>query len=172
MSFEVSLIPATLHDYPAIQNMARFYVYDLSRECGDISDEWNILLDGLYESFDFKEYIESPQKEAYLIKANNILAGFVLLNKETLSPDTQWNMGEFFVLAKFQGKGIGRLVATTVFKEHPGSWEVSVIPENKSAAQFWRRIISDVTESSFQESMETVIYDPYQPKRIVFSFRV
>jgi hypothetical protein len=28
------LILATLEDYPTIQNMARFYVYELSRECG------------------------------------------------------------------------------------------------------------------------------------------
>ncbi len=172
MNYYASLIPATLNDYPVIQNMARFYVYDLSRECGDISDEWNIPSNGLYESFDFKEYIESPTKKAYLIHTNNQLSGFVLLNQETLFPNSQWNMGEFFVLAKFQGKGIGRIVATSVFKEHPGSWEVSVIPENKSAAQFWRRIISDVTHNSFRESMETVIYDPDQPKRIVFSFRV
>ena len=31
---KAKLILATLDNYPAIQNMARFYVYEMSRECG------------------------------------------------------------------------------------------------------------------------------------------
>ena len=50
----VHILSATLADYPTIQNMARFYVYDLSRECGLISEDWAIPSDGLYESFDFR----------------------------------------------------------------------------------------------------------------------
>jgi hypothetical protein len=49
MKNNIEIIPATIKDYPAIQNMARFYVYDLSRSCGFISNEWNIPADGLYE---------------------------------------------------------------------------------------------------------------------------
>lgn len=33
----ITLIKASLSDYPTIQNMARFYVYDMSRYCGFIS---------------------------------------------------------------------------------------------------------------------------------------
>lgn len=172
MNQSISLQPATFQDYPLIQNMARFYVYDLSRECGDISDDWNIPADGLYESFDFKDYFDSQSKKAYLIKTTNTIAGFVLVNTTGLFPETQWNMGEFFVLAKFQRKGIGRIAATSIFTQHPGNWEVSVIPENKSATLFWQRIISDLTHDSFQESIETVSYDPDQPQRIVFRFKV
>lgn len=172
MNQSISLQPANILDYPLIQNMARFYVYDLSRECGDISDDWNIPADGLYESFDFKEYFDSHSKKAYLIKTTNTIAGFLLVNTTGLFPETQWNMGEFFVLAKFQRKGIGRIAATSIFKQLPGNWEVSVIPENKSATLFWRRIISDLSHDSFQESIETVSYDPDQPQRIVFRFKV
>lgn len=172
MNLSISLLPATILDYALIQNIARFYVYDLSRECGNISDDWNIPADGLYESFDFKEYFDSPFKKAYIIKANNAIAGFVLLNQDGLFPNTQWNMGEFFILAKFQRKGIGRSIAETVFRNHMGEWEVSVIPENKSAALFWRRIISALTDDLFQESIETVKYDPDQPQRTLFRFKI
>lgn len=146
LDLSISLLPATIHDYTLIQNMARFYVYDLSRECGDISDDWNIPADGLCESFNFKEYFDSPFKKAYIIKANKAIAGFVLLNQDGLFPSTMWIMGEFF------------------------EWEVAVIPENKSAALFWRRIILDLTDDSFQESIETARYDPDQPQRILFRF--
>lgn len=167
---DIKLISASLSDYLIIQNMARFYVYDLSRECGFISHDWAIPADGLYESFDFKDYFQDADKRAYLIKVNEEIAGFALLNQNGIIPDTEWNMGEFFILAKFQGKGIGMYVAQRIWNEHPGNCEVSVIPENKNAANFWRRIIQHYSESTLKQSIETVDYDPDQPERIVFTF--
>ncbi|HAT9060362.1 TPA: GNAT family N-acetyltransferase [Legionella pneumophila subsp. pneumophila] len=161
---------ATLDDYPTIQNMARFYVYELSRDCGFISDDWALPSDGLYESFDFKNYFEAPTRKAFLIKVGNELAGFALLNQEGIYPDTSWNMGEFFIVAKFQGKGLGFLVSSELWKMHPGLWEVSVIPENKRGLSFWRKAISSVTAGNYQEEIKTINYDTQQPKRVVFRF--
>lgn len=45
----ITLIPAAPTDYPLIQNMARFYVYDLFRECGFISSHWVLPSNGSYE---------------------------------------------------------------------------------------------------------------------------
>ena len=47
----ISILEATMDDYPRIQNMARFYVYDLSRECGAISSDWAIPSDENYLMF-------------------------------------------------------------------------------------------------------------------------
>jgi predicted acetyltransferase len=157
----ISVISATLTDYPMIQNMARFYVYDLSKECGHISADWALPVDGLYESFDFKNYFEDPSRKAYLVKVYDEIAGFVLLWEAS----THWNMGEFFIIAKFQGQGIGERVARHIWDQHPGIWEVSVIPENKKALSFWRKTIPH-----FQENTKIVDYDPDQPKRIIFTF--
>lgn len=166
----LQLIPATLDDYPIIQNMARFYVYDLSRECGFISQDWALPSDGLFESFDFKSYFEKPTRRAFLIKVNEELAGFVLLNQVGCNPDTLWNMGEFFILAKFQGKGIGQRVAHQIWNQFPGKWEVSVIPENKSALKFWQRAVADYTGSQYQELRKTIDDDKHQPQRTIFTF--
>jgi predicted acetyltransferase len=165
-----TLILATLPDYPLIKNMARFYVYDLSRECGVISSEWAIPADGLYESFDFKHYITDSDRRAYLVKIDDEIAGFVLLHQSGTSSETQWNMGEFFILAKFQGKEIGQDVAYQIWNMHQGIWEVSVIPENKAAYNFWRKIISAYTDNRYAEEIKDVDYDVHQPKRIVFMF--
>jgi predicted acetyltransferase len=132
----ISIIKATMDDYPCIQNMARFYVYDLSRECGSISSDWAIPEDGLYESFDFKNYFIDPSRKAFLVKVYDEIAGFVLLNQETENSTTNWNMGEFFIIAKFQGGGIATRVAQEIWNMHPSKWEVSVIPNNKSALKF------------------------------------
>ena len=108
---EINIIEASIKDYPLIQNMAQFYIYDLSRECGHTSSYWALPTDGLYESLDFKCYFEDQSRKAYLIKVSEEIAGFVLLNQATEDKTNNWNMGEFFILAKFQGKGIGEQVA-------------------------------------------------------------
>lgn len=166
----ITIIAATITDYPIIQNMARFYVYDLSRDCGFLSEEWAIPADGLYESFDFKNYFKDPTRKAFLVRVNDELAGFVLLNQAGTLNKTQWNMGEFFILAKFQGKGIGKQAVEQIWNIHKALWEVSVIPENKRALNFWRKVISDFTDGVYSEEIKIVDYDEHQPNRIIFSF--
>ncbi len=166
----VSIIQATMGDYPFIQNMARFYVYDLSRDCGSISSDWAIPEDGLYESFDFKNYFEEPSRKAYLVKVYDEIAGFVLLNQATEDATNTWNMGEFFIIAKFQGVGIATRVAEEIWNMHPGTWEVSVIPNNKSALKFWEKSISEVTYGAFNKQIKEVTYDEHCPRRIIFEF--
>ncbi len=166
----VHLLPATLADYPTIQNMARFYVYDMSRECGFISADWAIPTDGLYESFNFKNYFGDPTRKAFLVKVGEELAGFVLLNQIGTEPKTNWNMGEFFILAKFQHKGIGKQVAHEIWDMHPGNWEVSVLPENKSALSFWRRTIGAYTDGHYMCATKQITFDGQQPQRTIFAF--
>ncbi|PPE03408.1 GNAT family N-acetyltransferase [Holospora curviuscula] len=166
----VSIIQETMDDYPCIQNMARFYVYDLSRECGSISSDWAMPEDGLYESFDFKNYFEEPSRKAYLVKVYDEIAGFVLLNQATEDATNTWNMGEFFIIAKFQGVGIATRVAKQIWNMHPGMWEVSVIPNNKSALKFWGKSISEFTSGTFNKQIKEVAYDEHCPRRIIFEF--
>ncbi|RUR13814.1 GNAT family N-acetyltransferase [Legionella sp. km772] len=150
---QIRLQPATLVEYPIIQNLARFYVYDMSRSCGFISPDWICPADGLYESYDFKTYFEDPTCSAYLITVNEELAGFVLLNKKGVQPSTDWNVGEFFILAKFQGQGVGRFVAEELWTIFPGIWEISVIPENKAALAFWRNTVLVFTSGLYTETL-------------------
>jgi predicted acetyltransferase/RimJ/RimL family protein N-acetyltransferase len=167
---KISIINATLDDYPCIQNMARFYVYDISRECGSISSDWAIPENGLYECFDFKNYFTDPSRKAYLIKVYDEMAGFVLLDNEVKDPRNTINMGEFFIIAKFQGAGIATRVAKEIWNMHPGRWEVSVIPNNKSALKFWEKAISEFTSGTFRKQIKEVTYDEHCPRRIIFEF--
>ena len=172
MKNQPQLIPATLTDYPSIQNMARFYVYEMSRECGLNSLDWACPADGLYESFDFKHYFTDPDRQAYLVKVNEELAGFVLIYQTKEQSNAQWNIGEFFILARFQQRGIGRLVAQQVWQRHPGSWEVTVIPENQRALQFWRKAVTSIMNDNFVEEtkLKKGRVDPDQPNRIFLTF--
>ena len=170
---DIRIIPATIVDYPVIQNLARFYVYDISRYCGFISKDWAMPEDGLYECFDFKKYFQDFDKKAYLIKLEDgELVGFVLLDKQATSANIDWNMGEFFILAKFQSKGISREVAKQIWLNNPGKWEVSVIPENTPALAFWRKTITAFTSSNYTEEIKIIDYDKAQPKRYIFNFAI
>ena len=148
---KTTLIPATLKDYPIIQNMARFYVYDRSKYMG-----WECPETGLYECIDFKHYFETSGEHAYLIRVNNELAGFVLLDKMQLTAPCDWNMGEFFIVAKFQSQGIGNQIAREIFSLYPGRWSVAAMPENLGAVNFWRKIIKEVSNKQFSEVFKTV----------------
>lgn len=166
----VTLELALNRHYPMIQNMARFYVYDLSKECGHISDDWRLPKDGLFESFDFKNYFEENTRKAYLVKIYDDVAGFVLLNQAVTCKTSDWNVGEFFVLGKYQGHGVGKIAAEKVWQLHPGKWEVSVIPENTTALKFWGSTISRFTANVFKKEIKLIDFDKDQPKRIIFSF--
>lgn len=167
----MKLIKATIADYQTIQNMARFYVYDRTKYMG-----WECPENGLFECIDFKHYLENPDKQAFLIRVNNELAGFILLDKMVLTEKVDWNIGEFFVLAKFQGKGIAEEAAKEIFRQFPGKWSVAVMPENIKAVNFWRKIITDISGGNFkeifktEEELKTVKNpDPYSMNMFIFN---
>ncbi|ANN96946.1 TPA: GNAT family N-acetyltransferase [Legionella pneumophila] len=147
---KIEIIPATISDYPIVQNLASYYVYDRTGYMG-----WQCSEDGIFECIDFKHYFETPNEKAFLVKVNDELAGFVLLDKEHLLEAVDWNMGEFFILRKFQGKGIAPYVAHKILKENPGKWSIAVMPENIKAVNFWRKIISALVMESYTEVFKT-----------------
>ncbi len=161
----VVLIPASLADYPVIQNLAQFYIYDASRDLGFYVSE-----NGLYEPKDYKQYCIDSSKHAFLIKVGGEIAGFILLNHTGTDAFLHHSIGQFFIMAKYQGKGIGRQVANQIWDMHPGIWEIRVIPENSSAIAFWLKTIGLYTAGNFQQEPKTVVYDDHQPQRIFFTF--
>ncbi|SRR5579883_100415 len=147
---KIQLFPATVEDYPVIQNMGRFYVYDMSEYLG--SDEgWEISENGLYECIDFKKYWEDKDSFPFLVRYKNEIAGFVIVDKKGSSSDIDFNMAQFFIVRKFKNKGIGRYVAQQCFKKFLGIWEVMVIPGNEGAYRFWRSTIKNYTNNNFTE---------------------
>src|SRR3990167_559979 len=94
------------------------------------------------------------------------------LNKVCAYAESEWNVGEFFILSKFQGQGVGKEVAKKFWQLHPGKWEVPVVPQNRSALVFWRSIISNVTNNQYKEEMKDVERGQDQVQRVIFSFAV
>ena len=162
---KIKLISATLNDYPAIQNMGRFYVYDMSEHMGK-EEGWEIPETGLYECIDFKKYWEDKECFPFLVRYENEIAGFVIVDKKGSSPEIEFNMAQFFILRKFKNKGIGRFVATQCFDKFRGIWEVMVIPGNEGAYRFWRSTIKNYSGNDFIEYTRQVAHFNNSTKNI------
>lgn len=166
---EITLISATLKEYPVIQNLGRFYAYDMSEYLGNHAG-WEMPEDGLYECTDFKKYWEEKNNFPFIVRYRNEIVGFVIVNKKGSDSSIDFNMAQFFILRKFKNKGIGRYVAEETFKKFPGIWEVMVIPGNEGAYRFWRSIIRYFTHYNFKEYTVNVAHFSNDNRRNIFKF--
>ncbi|MED1205935.1 GNAT family N-acetyltransferase [Heyndrickxia acidicola] len=154
MDISLSLIP--YEDKSILGNLLQLYRYD-SSEFDD-----NVLSHhGLY----LYKYLDHQWTEEYrrpfMIKVNGEIAGFalVILNvpKEftKISSAEKTNViSDFFIMRKFRHRGIGKHVAFSIFKEFKGVWEVKQTITNKSAHEFWKKIISEYTDTYKKEILQ------------------
>jgi len=149
---EIKFIAASIEDYPVIQNMASYYSYDMSEYMG-----WAQQNDGMQSvGMDYKKYWVAENTFPFIIKIQDELVGFVIVDNNVSDLSNNFNIAQFFILRKFKGKGIGRYVAFQCFDKFFGKWEVFVMPGNEGAYRFWRKIINDYTQHHFNEYTRTV----------------
>ncbi len=164
---DVKLVPATLDNYPTLFNLARFYAYDISEFFGD-EPGWEMEDDGLYGvGIDFKKYFIDKDSFPYFIRYKGELAGFAIVDKESIDPSANFNMAQFFVLRTYKRKGFGRQVAFQCFDKFKGTWEVMVLPGNEIAYNFWLSIIKEYTKNQFSEQ---ILKNQKGENRITFKF--
>lgn len=148
---KINLVPVANDDYLILLNLARFYEYDISEFFGD-EPSWAIKEDGLYElGVDYKKYFKNKNAYPFFIRYEEKLAGFAIIDKESITPGIDFSVAQFFILRTYKRKGLGKQVALECFKKFPGTWEVRVLPKNETAYYFWRSIISEYTHNHFNE---------------------
>ncbi len=166
---QIKLVAATKDDFLTIKNMTQFYTYEFSAAVAD-NLNWPLNGDGKYfEMQTLPLYWQEKNRYPFILYYKNEIMGFVLINVLGSTADVNWNMGEFFIIRKFQNKGMGRMVAKLCFEQFQGVWEVMVIPANQAAYQFWKKVISDYTQGDFSESIKPIAYKTNED-RIVFKF--
>ena len=159
-----TLIELTESDYTLIQNLIRFYVYDMSEFMG-----WPCPENGLFGGVDDQPYYfgripDNPDALwpegwtglGYKIMVDGEIAGFCLVrlfNKDGVQLN---DIGEFFILRKFRRHGLGQRVAHAVFDRFPGNWQVRQLLENHPAQQFWRKVIGGYTNGRFTDRIEPI----------------
>ena len=148
---EVVLVEAARADIALVNDLARFYLYDIARQIGP-HDEWVASSDWMRDRKDFSGAWDEGN-HPFLIEVGGALAGFCLVDRYALVPDIDWNMSQFFVMGPWVGHGVGRRAAVTAFNRFPGRWQVMQVPENTGAVLFWRRIIDTYAKGAFEERL-------------------
>jgi predicted acetyltransferase len=150
---QVELIPATAADYACIENMMQFYCYDFS--------EYLLLplnAAGMFTLSPKAEYWAKPATQAFLIRVDGEMAGFVTVDDEIEEPGAEHNIGYFWVSRAFKGQGVGREVVRQLLARISGEWQVFYIKANLGAAGFWGKVIPVCTRGNFTR-LEAVIDD-------------
>jgi predicted acetyltransferase len=135
----IELIPATPDQQPILANLLELYAYDFSEfhhlELGS---------DGRFGYRDLPLYWLDPNRHAFLVTIEGLLAGLVLVKRgsERSGKQAAWDVAEFFVLRGYRRRGVGTEVAHQVWRRLPGWWEVRVMQSNRPAHHFWERAIS------------------------------
>jgi predicted acetyltransferase len=126
---------------PILQNLMQLYIHDFSAFFVG-TDRGDVDPDGRYGDYPLDAYWTQPKWSAFLIRCDEALAGFALINDHAHSgQNVDRSVAEFCVLRKYRGQGAGRIAAEMLFSRYPGSWEVAVMRQNLPAAAFWRRMI-------------------------------
>ena len=105
---------------PTIQNLIQLYTHDFSEFWAETS-KGDLLPNGRFEPYPLEEYWIRANWSAMLIWRDRLLAGFALINDVAHSGmPTEHSVGEFFVLRKHRGNGVGRIAGSDPFRPTPG----------------------------------------------------
>ena len=128
----VTLRAADRAQWPVIENLLQFYNYELSA--------WYPIPfanDGRIAIAAKSDYLGQPGTQAWLILADDELAGFAVVDDELVDPRNDLNLGYFFVSRRFRGRGVGAAAFGGLLARYPGAWELYYLARNAAAAAFW-----------------------------------
>jgi predicted acetyltransferase len=148
---EVTLEQVGAERAETLSNLFQLYVHDFT-------DFWTERRVELGEDGRFPLYPELPRywteadRDAFLIRADGQLAGFVLLDHESHSGEpVDWDMGEFFVARHYRREGVGYRAALLAIGQRPGQWELAVSRLNTPALFFWKRVAAQLAKGGIDE---------------------
>jgi predicted acetyltransferase len=147
MSMRIEVLSATLADRPVVERLVQLYEYEVSAVMNQDVDT-----DGSYRIMDL-DAIWRPGYSAFLIIVDGALAGFAFVTQQAsfLEDGQTHYIDEFFVLRKYQRRGVGAHVARALFERFPGRWEVAQAQANLAAQTFWRHVIGHYTGDQYRE---------------------
>lgn len=179
---DIQILDATEQDFPIVQNLVRFYVYDMSETmgwpcpenglyggCDDLPEYWwtsstpeelesitQKLTITIPYNMHFDRWPAGYQGHPFMVRVDDELAGFAMIKQMGANDEADYDMGEFFIVRKFRRKGVGRTVAYYLFNRFPGIWQVRQMIAHKPAQAFWRQIITDYSGNQVQESIQHI----------------
>lgn len=171
----VELVKAGGSGFDVVRNLFPLYVHDLSEFMG-----WDVPETGLFVAGDLVvqywggkpadprlHWADGLSGFPFLVRVDGKIGGFALIREIGKDPPS-YDVGEFFILRKFRGKGVGKEAAHRAFDMFPGNWQVRELLENTPAQAFWRSIIDEYTNGDYMETTE--VFPPFPHKMTVQRF--
>jgi predicted acetyltransferase len=135
-------IRAAYNDYLADLSTSRSGLYP-------VLGDWTVREDDFLVN-----WFNDPAAHPFVIVVDGLRAGFALVThlpaRSGRSPE--YRMSDFFVTRSARGRGIGQGAAALLFSRFVGEWEVREDESNRTALDFWRRVIGAHTQGRFSEA--------------------
>ncbi len=147
---KIELKKCTPEDRSRLARLMQLYIHDFTDFL-----EWELNEDGCFEEDVVDDYFVDEAKFAWLIRVDGNLAGFVLVNQETVLKENTGghNIREFFVVRRWRRHGVGKAAAVETFSRFTGKWEVRVMKKNGKAEKFWEATISAYTGGKYRKEL-------------------
>ncbi len=147
---EIRLDKVAFADKPVLHNMLQLCMYESSAY-----DGYELTEHGQYRFAHLDHYWTEQGRHPFFIRVNGKLAGLALVRTiyGVTQPETVYSLGEFFVMRKYQGKGVGRRAACMLFDLFQGKWQISETKRNVPAQNFWRKVVGEYTKGVFREEV-------------------
>lgn len=143
---DIKLEKVTSEEKAILYNLLQFAIYDASQyvdidlnESGFFNYDW------------FENYFTDHDRDAYFIKMDDKLIGFVMVNENLKIYSNGKSIAEFLILPSYRRKKIGKQVAITIFDMYLGNWEVEPIENSIQAYKFWQNTIKEYTNNNYEE---------------------
>ena len=147
----IELHAAQRDELETIESLMQFYTYDFS--------EWLPLKLGEHGFFNIQpltDYWRNPSTQAFLIRVDGELAGFVTVDDNTHLPGAQFNMGYLFVSRRFRGQGVAKFVVSTLLSRFPGQWQIFHLDANPPARLFWATVMPGLSPNGFIQHQQKI----------------
>ena len=137
---------------PVLDHLLQLYKYDFSEFAPIGSPYGEVDEEGLFAYPGLESYWQDNGRIPLLIRADDRLAGFALVNQwSALGLPLDHAIAEFFVLRKYRRARVGTRAALFIFGRYPGRWEVGVAWYNPPALAFWRRVTQEAAPGKVEE---------------------
>ena len=143
----IRLDKVLLEEKELLFRLLQFALYD-----GSLYNTNKIGKDGLFPYKWFDNYFTDDDRDAFFIREDDKIVGFVMINQFMKKCDNGHSVAEFLVLPEYRRNHIGKKVAYLVFEMFPGNWEVEPIEESNEACRFWENVVVNYTNNKFSFS--------------------
>lgn len=137
----ITLKPVEQADRTRLWNVFQKYYYEMS-------PYYDLRMDpsGCYEYRYFDSYFKENGRAAYFIYDGEAFIGFSMINDYSCLGDRiDHAVAEFTVFPRYRRGHRAEEAARSIFRLHPGRWEIKFSDRNLPAAAFWRKITEQYT---------------------------